>query len=293
MYALGFLISVIIALVIPVIIGSIVYSDAKGRNMNAVLWTLIAVLSPMFIGLIVYLLIRGNYSNLLCPSCESQVTEQYIVCPRCGVRLKASCQKCGTLIKDDWSVCPNCAVSLADNRFDCSHPIVKKDKLVSKYLIAVFILLPILLLVPLGIGLLGTPRSSESWSSSSGTQPVSRYTDTHPEVNAWIENCTDPSIVYVLRYREEDHENYLFYSPSKHIAIEHIHPNGSGAEFYFREHLIPPAEPLLSTAQISNKSFNNIRVLINEERVDCELTEATYDFTLPILIIPIVTTPSK
>ncbi|MCL2281572.1 MAG: zinc ribbon domain-containing protein [Dehalococcoidia bacterium] len=279
---LSILISTVMASIIPIIIGVIVYRDAKQRNMNAVLWTLIAVLAPSFIGLIIYLLIRGNYSNLLCPSCESQVTEQYVVCPKCGTRLKASCKKCGTPIKADWSVCPNCSALLADNSCDCFHPIVRKGKSVNRILIAVFILIPILLLVPLGMYFFSMPRSQELWSSSSiGSQNISYYADNYPAVYAWINSCADSSKIHVLRYREENSEYYLFYSQLTHIAIVDVTLNGSSAKFNFREYLIAPAEPQLSNARITNKSFNKISVFIDGDEVDCELTEASFTWINP------------
>ena len=74
-------------LVLPVLVAVYVYRDAKRRKMNAALWTLIAILAPSLIGFIIYLLVRGNYSNLKCPRCGTGVTEQYVVCPKCGVKL--------------------------------------------------------------------------------------------------------------------------------------------------------------------------------------------------------------
>ena len=81
-------------LAVPVLIGVYVYRDASRRRMHAVLWTLIAVLAPAFIGFIIYLLVRGGYSDLECPRCGAPVTEQYVVCPQCGVKLRPACPSC-------------------------------------------------------------------------------------------------------------------------------------------------------------------------------------------------------
>ena len=80
-----------IAIIIPFIIGFYVYQDAKRRGMNAILWALVAAVAPALIGLIVYLLVRGEYSNLRCPNCDTPVREQFVVCPKCGAKLRASC----------------------------------------------------------------------------------------------------------------------------------------------------------------------------------------------------------
>ena len=88
-----FMLMIIVAL-LPLLIGVYVYRDAKRRGMNAALWTLIAILAPSLIGFIIYLLVRGNYSNLKCPRCAATVTEQYVVCPKCGAKLKPSCPNC-------------------------------------------------------------------------------------------------------------------------------------------------------------------------------------------------------
>lgn len=50
------------ALVIPLVIGILVYKDADKRvDCNPWLWALIAALAPSLVGLIIYLIIRGDY----------------------------------------------------------------------------------------------------------------------------------------------------------------------------------------------------------------------------------------
>ena len=108
-----FLLVVLAALLtISVLIGVYVYRDAKRRGMNAVLWTLIAVAAPALVGFIIYLLVRGNYADLECPQCGAAVTEQYVVCPRCGTKLRPACPSCAFPVEPDWKVCPKCAAPL-------------------------------------------------------------------------------------------------------------------------------------------------------------------------------------
>ena len=98
-----FMLMIIVAL-LPLLIGVYVYRDAKRRGMNAALWTLIAILAPSLIGFIIYLLVRGNYSNLKCPRCAATVTEQYVVCPKCGAKLKPSCPNCSALVGSEMCI---------------------------------------------------------------------------------------------------------------------------------------------------------------------------------------------
>lgn len=57
-----FLLVALIALVIPLTIGVLVYRDADKRvDCNPWLWALIAALAPSFVGLIIYLIIRNDY----------------------------------------------------------------------------------------------------------------------------------------------------------------------------------------------------------------------------------------
>ena len=57
-----FFMAALIALVIPLTVGVLVYRDADKRvDCNPVLWALIAALAPSFVGLIIYLIIRNDY----------------------------------------------------------------------------------------------------------------------------------------------------------------------------------------------------------------------------------------
>ena len=61
--AFMFFLMIIVALLVPILVGIYVYRDAKTRNMDALLWTLVSMLIPGLLGLIIYLIIRNNYTN--------------------------------------------------------------------------------------------------------------------------------------------------------------------------------------------------------------------------------------
>ena len=147
-FPLLILLSVVIF--VPVLIGVYVYRDANRRGMNAVMWTLIAILAPSLIGFIIYLLVRGNYSNMKCPQCQTPVTEQYVVCPRCGAKLRPSCPNCATAVEQDWKVCPKCTQPLPATWQDVEIPVRPKDKTLWKILVAI-IVVPMVLILLLGI----------------------------------------------------------------------------------------------------------------------------------------------
>lgn len=44
-----------------------------------------------------------------CPACAATVTSDYIVCPRCRTRLKASCASCQKPVEPAWIACAYCA----------------------------------------------------------------------------------------------------------------------------------------------------------------------------------------
>jgi len=91
-----------------------VYRDAKGREMNPILWTLLVlILSPayMFIGLIIYLLVREPlpYS---CPQCATTVNARFNFCPNCKYNLHPACPQCQREVSDNDKFCPFCATEL-------------------------------------------------------------------------------------------------------------------------------------------------------------------------------------
>ena len=220
--AVNLLLVISIFTFLPILVGVYVYRDAKRRNMNAPLWTIIAILAPSLIGFIIYLLVRGNYSNLKCPRCDATVTEQYVVCPKCGAKLKPSCPNCSTPVEPDWTVCPKCAQPLPEIQEDIVAPIRPKDKTLWKILAAI-IIIPIVLILAFG-----TFFSINSGSTSFREVSLDTYFNdqelpqsTQDYVREWISNLpNDKNHVYALRYRyqvlEDSKEKdyyYLIYIP--------------------------------------------------------------------------------
>ena len=166
-----------IAMIVSFIVGFYVYQDARRRGMNALLWTLVAVAAPALIGLIVYLLIRGNYSDLRCPKCDTLVKEQFVVCPKCGTKLRLSCPNCAMPVELDWKVCPKCTQPLADVRMNVQTPVRTKDKFIWKVL-AIVLIIPVLLIAILVLSL------SASFSAGSSGFAVTTIDEYPSEINS-------------------------------------------------------------------------------------------------------------
>ena len=269
--------------VIPILIGVYVYRDAARRGMNAALWTLIALLAPTFIGLIIYLLVRSNYSDLTCPACAERVTEQYVVCPKCGTKLKASCAGCGFPTEPGWTVCPRCAVPLPEQGGGHITPVQKKDSALGKILLLV-ILLPILLIVLIGIfSFLNSGSYSMNTINNLKTED---YAD-RPEITEWIEKCReDTTKIYALCYKTErggqQATHYLVYHP-KEVVIDSWNV-GRGSSLFgprIEVELFEGGSPVgedtefICVSTYSDKHVG-LKVSVNGRKVDCEITEVDY-----------------
>ena len=217
------LVVLVAPLTIPVMIGVYVYRDAKRRGMNAMAWTLIAVVAPALIGFIIYLLVRGNSPDLQCPQCAEPVTEQYVICPHCGAKLRPACPNCSFPVEVDWKVCPKCATPLEGMEMPPALPQRQRDKTLGKILIAI-IVVPVALIALAVFGL--TAFQSVTGSSTMREVTFDEYdqeqeSETVREaVHEWLDGLdvrTDRA--YALRY---DYSNelgagqehyYLFYVP--------------------------------------------------------------------------------
>lgn len=206
-----------VILAIPILIGVYVYRDANRRGMNAALWTLISILAPSLIGFIIFLLVRGNYSNLKCPRCETPVTEQYVVCPKCGAKLRPSCPNCSAPIETGWKVCPKCAGPLDECSYrDISVPVKPKDNTLWKIL-AIVLIVPILLIA---IMVFSMTAYTSGGSSSLTTFTIDQYlTDMENEdIEKWLDSVGDDiSKAYVLMHQTDFGDSkrirYLIYFP--------------------------------------------------------------------------------
>ena len=218
------LVVLVALLTIPVMIGVYVCRDAKRRGMNAMAWTLIAVAAPALIGFIIYLLVRGNYPDLQCPQCAEPVTEQYVICPHCGAKLRPACPNCSFPVEADWKVCPKCAAPLEGVEMPPVLPQRQKDRTLGKILIAI-IVVPVALIALAVFGL--TAFQSVTGSSTMREVTFDEYdqeqeSETIREaVHEWLDSLEVRSDrAYALRY---DYSNeleggqehyYLFYVPA-------------------------------------------------------------------------------
>ena len=218
------LVVLVALLTIPVMIGVYVYRDAKRRGMNAMAWTLIAVVAPALNGFIIYLLVRGNSPDLQCPQCAEPVTEQYVICPHCGAKLRPACPNCSFPVEADWKVCPKCAAPLEGMEMPPAPPQRQRDKTLGKILIAI-IVVPVALIALAVFGL--TAFQSVTGSSTMREVTFDEYdqeqkSETVREaVHEWLDSLEVRSDrAYALRY---DYSNeleggqehyYLFYVPA-------------------------------------------------------------------------------
>ena len=196
-----------IGLIVPILIGVYVYRDANRRGMNAVMWTLIALIAPSLLGFIIYLLVRSSYSDMECPKCGTTIKEEYVLCPKCGAKLRPFCPNCSAPVEPDWTVCPRCATPLEEISRDVVVPVQKKDKSLSKILLAVILIPVVLILVMI---LLFTVQMTGN-SGSGGTSISYVMADDYlaelesEEITAWYQNCTDDR-VHIL-YHETQNES--------------------------------------------------------------------------------------
>ena len=212
------MIVLVLIILLPFIVGFFVYRDARQRNMNAILWAFVAALAPAFIGLIVYLLVRGNYMNLRCPQCSTPVMETYVVCPKCGAKLRPSCPNCKAPVEPDWKVCPKCTTPLPEYQADIQTPVRPKDRTGWKILL-VILLIPLLLILFAIFGLMGL-RGSGSVSM----QELSR-----DEYFAEMEGLSQEEAVEKV----QEWLDGLNQEETRAHALRYDYYNGSNTEYYF------------------------------------------------------------
>lgn len=212
------MIVLVLIILLPLIVGFFVYRDARQRNMNAILWAFVAALAPAFIGLIVYLLVRGNYMNLRCPQCSTPVMETYVVCPKCGAKLRPACPNCKTPVEPDWKVCPKCTTPLPEYQADIQTPVRPKDRTGWKILL-VILLVPLLLILFAVFGLMGL-RGSGSVSM----QELSR-----DEYYAEMKGLSQEEAVEKV----QEWLDGLNQEETSAHALRYDYYNGSSTEYYF------------------------------------------------------------
>lgn len=288
-YSLVVLISLLIIL-IP--IGVYVFRDAKRRGMNAVLWTLVAVVAPALIGFIIYLLVRGNSPDLQCPQCAGPVTEQYVVCPHCGAKLRPACPNCAYPVELNWKVCPKCAAPLDGAELHYTPPQRQRDKSLSKILIAI-IAVPVVLIALSVLGLTAMQASAGSSTMREVTFEEYDQEQTSETVRQAVHDWLDGLEVrsdraYALRY---DYTNELG-AGQEHYFLFYIPAGGQSPSTSFgtESGLFGTTLELrlertgysgsLYCVQTSVESTPKPRVILGGEHIRCEVEVVDYNPTL-------------
>ncbi len=287
---------IIIAAVVfalPIIIGVYVYRDADRRGMNAILWALVAALAPSLIGFIIYLLVRGSYSNLRCPSCDAPVKDLFVVCPKCGTKLKPSCPTCSAAVEPDWKMCPKCASPLPEAQTDVHAPIVAKDKSIWKVLV-ILIIIPVLV-----IGILVASLSVYSSGGSASFRETSleayqeeMYSDAaYQNVLTWMKGLDKtPNHAYALQY---DHANgntiehlFLVYVPG---AGNQLSPGIGQSRSIFGSTLSLDIHELGNEGCLFNiissaEKAPKLKITLGGETIPCDVTVVDYNPTVFALV---------
>ena len=288
-----FFLLILLIFVIPAaLIGVYVYRDASRRGMDALLWTLVAAFAPALIGFIIYLLVRGNYSNLKCPRCATPVTEQFVVCPQCGVKLKPSCPNCSAPVESDWKLCPKCASPLPEQYEDIEPLQRMKDNTLGKVLL-VLIIVPVLLIAfIIGSRIVYSVPSSSSWSTMTETDFDTLYsTQETSDVQNWLESRKDDGTAYVMQYTTTTSDGdklyyYLLYVPeagkNAFGGTGMLHSRVVHSKFFldvFRVELEKGEADKETVYCIEACSDNaqKLELYLDGEKLDCEITEVDFN----------------
>ena len=102
----------IFVIAIPVLVGVLVYNDARRRGLPPLAWALVVSLVPSLLGLVAYLVVCAVGQFRRCSACGAPVRGEYTVCPQCGAQLHARCESCGASVQPGWKVCARCGAPL-------------------------------------------------------------------------------------------------------------------------------------------------------------------------------------
>lgn len=289
-----------VIIILPFIIGVYVYRDAKNRGMNAILWALVAALVPSLIGLLVYLLVRSNYSDLRCPQCDTPVKEQFVVCPKCGAKLRPACPNCATPVEADWKLCPKCTHPLDEIQADVRMPIKATDRSIWKVL-AIVLIIPALLIAILALSL------SVSFSGGSSSFRVASIEEYYEEMNTegyaaeaviagkvreWMNSLdAETNHAYALRYdySTETGNEYFFlvYVPN---AGNQTNSGMGQSSSIFGTTLTLELQQTGNSGYLFNITSSadkapNLKVVLDGKKIPCEVTTVDYNPTL-FYIVP-------
>lgn len=280
-------------LIIPIIIGVYVYKDATRRGMNAIMWTLVAVFAPSFIGLIIYLVVRENYSDLACPQCNTKITEQYVVCPGCGVKLKPACDNCGNPIQPEWKVCPRCTHPITGAYDGVVAPVKRKDKTLGKILLLV-ILIPVILIVVIAVSVFffGAVRMSGGSAEDLENIKSVKYEDFYEDCNnmkvvTWLDDVKESNKPHALKYTVTDDctytHYYLLYIPGAGECINYGYSivsdsSGKGTYYVYLNSNDSKEQYLYCFGKIVEYTIvDDFELVLNGQSYECEVKEVNYN----------------
>lgn len=290
-----------VVFVLPIIIGVYVYRDADRRGMNAILWALVAALAPSLIGFIIYLLVRGSYSNLRCPSCDATVKDSFVVCPKCGTKLKPSCPTCSAAVEPDWKMCPKCASPLPESQTDVHAPMAAKDKSIWKVLV-ILIVIPILVigLLVIGFSVYSATGGATYRETTFDEYQEEMYSDiAYQNVQTWI-NGLDKELnhAYALRY---DHANgkgvehlFLIYVPGTGEQISSgIGQSGSifGDVLQLNVQFTGNDDGLFNIISYTEKA-PKLKITLDGKSIPCDVTAVDYNPTV-FALVPVFDIPES
>lgn len=286
------IISVLIMLIttffVPVAAGIYVYRDARRRQMNAVLWTVVAILVPGLIGFVIYLLVRGNYSDLRCPNCQTPVQKNFAICPNCGTRLRPSCPNCAASVELEWKVCPFCTQPLPEQP-DVTPPVHGQDRSVGK-IIAVVMIVPLALMILFLFGAMTFSGGSgscgmvevtrEEYFSNQSSEEARLY------VQEWLADLDkngDQNRAYALQYSKPQNEDrtqydFLVYVPGTGGRGSGIGMSSSlfGTTLNMNLETTGNSGTLYNLTTIFEGDRLKLKVILDEKKIPCSVTEVDF-----------------
>lgn len=119
-------------MVLMVVVGIVVYKDAKAHDLNPWLWTAIAVITPNLIGVIIYLVVRSNQEKKYnCSNCNAEVKVDYNICPSCQAVFENTCEVCKHAVGSQMTYCPYCGSKVEEHTVhQTATKVTKKTSLV-------------------------------------------------------------------------------------------------------------------------------------------------------------------
>lgn len=268
-------------ILLPVIVGTYVYNDAKSRDMNALVWMLIAALAPFLIGLIIYLLVRSSHPNLKCPSCGFPVKEDFLICPECSQKLHPTCPNCNTAVESTFKLCPTCGESLPDCYPDTISPISKKDTAL-KYVVMAVIAIPLLYII---FGAISYNSISSVGGTGVTTLPASEYLMEvdNPKISDWYQQVSqDVDVASILENSYQDGETtvtrYLIYSPR---LMQEASVSVESDSSFFRKRLTISfngqnfSEPMVALITKTGEQPDSLVLNMNGTQLNCMITKTS------------------